>query len=82
MTDVMIVNLKKVIAKQQRTGRAYASAGSPDAGPIMTAYFAAEEAYENARQELASFLGCEMGDGPEWAIVGPIRAAEKARWIP
>jgi hypothetical protein len=81
MTDVMIVNLKKAIVDQQRTGRAYASAGGPDAGPITAAYFAAEDAYHNARQELASFLGCEIGDGPEWAIVGPIRAAEKARWI-
>ena len=79
MTDLMVVNLKKVIADQIFTGRAYAAAGAPDAGPITAAYFAAEDAYENARQELAAFLGCEMGDEPEWAIVGPIRAAEKAK---
>ncbi len=79
MSDFMIENLKKVIADQQRTGRAYAAAGGPDAGPIKTAYFAAEDAYDNARQELAAFLGCEIGDGPEWAIVKPLRDAEKAK---
>lgn len=78
MTDVMIVKLRQVILAQQSTGRAYAAAGAPEAGPIKRAYFAAERAYEAARQELAAFLGCAIGDPPEWAIVGPIRAAVKA----
>ncbi len=76
MSDLMIANLKKVIADQQKTGRAYAAAGGPDAGPIKTAYFAAEDAYDNARQELAAFLGCER---LAWAIVKPLRDAEKAK---